>query len=128
MDQLRDLAIIIALLSVSALSVYLIVTLIRVRDILNQIEHDVKEVSAKALPVLDNLEVITTRIKNVTENIEEQIEVVGHTIRSIRGITDNVVDFQQRLQEKVQEPVFEALNVLSAMVRGIRGLVERVRG
>ena len=127
MDQLRDLAIIIALLCASALSVYLIVTLNRVRDILNQIEHDIKDVSAKAMPVLENLEVITTRVKNVTENIEEQVEVVGHTIRSIRGITDDVVDFQHRLQEKVQEPVFEALNVLSAMVRGIRGFVERVR-
>ncbi len=128
MDQILDLAIIVALVCASALSIFLITVLVRVRDIMNQIETDIKEISAKALPVLDNLEVITTRVRNVTSNIEEQVEIIGHTIRSVRGVADNVVDFQQRIQEKVQEPIFEALDILSSMIRGIRGLVDRFRG
>jgi len=127
-DQILDLAIIVALVCASALSIFLITVLVRVRDIMNQIETDIKEISAKALPVLDNLEVITTRVRNVTSNIEEQVEIIGHTIRSVRGVADNVVDFQQRIQEKVQEPIFEALDILSSMIRGIRGLVDRFRG
>ena len=128
MEQIRDLLIIVSLGCVSTLSVYLIITLIRVRDILDQIEHDIKEISAKVIPVFENLEVITTKIKNVTENIEDQVAMVGQTISSVKGIADNVVEFQRRIQEKVQEPIFEALNILSSMVRGIRGIVDRVRG
>ena len=118
---------IVALGCVSLLCIFLITTIIRVKDILVQVERDLKEVSAKAIPVLENLEVITGRVKNVTEKIEEQVETVGEAIDSIKGIADDVVDFQQRLQDKIQEPVFEALNVFSSIVRGLRGLVERVR-
>lgn len=128
MESFLILMQIVALLCVSVLSIFLIMTILRVKEILNQIEHDIKEITSKAIPVLENLEVITTRVKNVTANIEEQIEIVGNTISSIKGIADNVVDFQIRLQEKIQEPIFEALNILSSMVRGIRGLVDRVRG
>jgi uncharacterized protein YoxC len=119
---------VIALACVSVLSVYLIITIIRVRDILKQIEQDIREISSKAIPVFENLEVITTRIKSVTSNIEEQVEMVGQTIRSVKGISDNIVEFQQRIQQKVQEPIFEGLNILSSIIRGIRGVFDRVRG
>ena len=128
MESLLVFMQVIALACVSVLSIYLIVTIIRVRDILKQIEQDIREISSKAIPVFENLEVITARIKSVTANIEEQVEMVGQTIRSVKGISDNIVEFQQRIQEKVQEPIFEALNILSSIIRGIRGVVDRVRG
>ncbi|TAK51139.1 MAG: DUF948 domain-containing protein [Bacteroidetes bacterium] len=127
MESLLVVMQIIALACVSILSVYLIVTIVRIKDILNQIEHSIKEISSKAIPVFENLEVITTRVKNVTSQMEEQFEMVGQTISSIKGIADNVVDFQERLQAKIQQPIYEALDILSAMVRGIRGIVDRVR-
>ena len=37
------------------------------------VEHDVRELSTKAIPVMENLEVITEKVKNITETIDEQV-------------------------------------------------------
>lgn len=127
MESLLIIVQIIALLCLSALSVYLIVVLVRVREVLTGVEKDVKDLSAKAIPVFANLEVITEKIKNVTSNIDEQVETVKYSIGSMKEIADNVVEFERRIQERIEEPVLEAVSFLAAAVKGVRTFIERVR-
>lgn len=127
MESLLIVVQIIALLCLSVLSVYLIVVLVRVREILASVEKDVKELSSKAIPVFTNLEVITDKVKNVTTSIDEQVEAVKHSISSMKEIVDNVVEFERRIQERIEEPVLEAVSFLAAAVKGVRTFIERVR-
>ena len=119
---------IVALGCLSALSVYLITVLIRVRGILTEVEHDFKEMSSKAIPVFENLEVITNKVRNVSENIDEQVEMVKNSIRSVKEIADSIVDFERRVQNRIEEPVLETVSVLAALFKGVRTFVDRIRG
>lgn len=127
MDSVLILVQIVALLCLSGLSVYLIVVLVRVREILTSVEKDVQELTSKAVPVFANLEVITDKVKNVTSNIDEQVEGVKHSIESVKEIADNVVELERRIQERIEEPVLEAVSFLAAAVKGVRTFLERVR-
>lgn len=118
---------VIALLCLSALSVYLIVVLVRVREILGNIEKDIKELTSKAIPVFANLEVITDKVKNVTANIDEQVTGIKHSVQSVKEIADSVVEFERRIQERIEEPVLEAVAFIAAAVKGVRTFIERVR-
>jgi uncharacterized protein YoxC len=119
---------IVALGCLSALSVYLITVLIRVRGILTEVEHDFKEMSSKAIPVFENLEVITNKVRNVSENIDEQVEMVKSSILSVKEIVDSIVDFERRVQNRIEEPVLETVSVLAALFKGVRTFVDRIRG
>ena len=62
---MEDLAAIIQMLSnlaIIALCVFLIAFVVRLRTILQTIETDVKDLSNRAVPILDNLEVITDKV------------------------------------------------------------------
>ncbi len=118
---------IVALACLSALSAYLIVVLVRVREILTSVDKDVKELSSKAIPVFENLEVITDKVKNVTQSVDEQVEAVRHSISSMKEVADNVVEFERRIQERIEEPVLETVSFLAALVKGVRTFLERVR-
>lgn len=118
---------IVALLCLSSLSVYLIVVLVRVREILTSVQSDVRELTSKAVPVFANLEVITDKVKNVAENIDEQASGVRQSIQSLKEIVDNVVDFERRVQDRIEEPVLEAVSFVAAAVKGVRTFIERVR-
>lgn len=128
MESLLIIVQIVALVCLSALSIYLIIVLVRVREFLTNVEKDVKELSSKAIPVFANLEVITEKIKNVTVNIDEQMEGVKQSIQSMKDIADNVVAFERRIQDRIEEPVLEAVSFLAAAVKGVRTFIERVRG
>lgn len=127
MDNILVVVQVIALLCLSALSVFLIVILVRVRHILTNVAKDLNELSSKAIPVFENLEVITGKIRNVTTNIEEQMDGVKRSIDSVKGIVDNVVAFERRVQECIEEPVLETVSFIVAAIKGVRTFFERVR-
>ena len=119
---------VIALGCLSVLCIYLITVIVRIRSILTVVEKDFKELTSRAIPVFENLEVITEKVKNVTESIDEQIEMVKHSIASIKDVADNIVSFERRIQDRIEEPVMETVSVFAAIFKGVRTFVERIRG
>lgn len=118
---------IIALAALSILCVYLITVIVRIRSILTLFEQDVRDLTSKAIPVFENLEIITDKVKAITENIDEQVETVKHSILSIKEVADNIVDFERRAQERFEEPVMETIGTIAAILKGVRTFVARMR-
>jgi uncharacterized protein YoxC len=118
---------IVALLCLSALCVYMIVVLLRVRDILGNVEKDVREIASRALPVLDNMEYITARVKGVTDSIDDQVSAVRDSIASVKQVAENVVEMERRVQERLEGPILESVAFVSAIFKGVRTFFDRVR-
>jgi uncharacterized protein YoxC len=121
------LALIIALLCLSALCVYMIVVLLRVRDVLTNVEKDVREIANRALPVLDNMEYITARVKGITDSIDDQVTAVRDSIASVKQVAQNVVEMERKVQERVEGPILETVAFVSAVFKGVRTFFDRVR-
>ena len=118
---------IIALLCLSAVCVYLILVLIRLKDMLGGIEKDLKEVTSRILPVLENMEYITARVKSITENIDDQVMIVRDSIGSVREIADNIVALERKVQERIEGPILDSVAFIAALLKGVRTFFERVR-
>ena len=118
----------ILVLSLSVLAVYLVVVLTKVRAVLGQIETDVKEVSARVIPVLENMEVITSKLRSITANFDDQMTIVRTSVQSIKEITDSIVEFERRVQDRVEAPVLEVAGIIGSVVRGVAAFINRLRG
>lgn len=116
-----------ALLCVSAVSIYLILVLVRLKDMLTGMEKDLKEVTSRVLPVLDNMEFITARVKSITENIDDQVMVVRDSIGSVREIADSIVAIERKVQERIEGPILDSVAFAAALIKGVRTFLERVR-
>ncbi len=127
METALVIAQIVALLALSALCVYLIVVLLRVRDILAGVEKDLKEMTSRALPILENMEYITARVKSITENIDDQVMIVRESIASVRQIADNVVALEKKVQDRIEGPILETVAFVAAVLKGFRSFMDRVR-
>jgi uncharacterized protein YoxC len=127
MESVLVIAQILALLCLSALCVYLIVVLIRLRDALSGFEKDMKELTARAIPVLDNMEYITGRVRGITDSIDDQLTSVRESLASVRSIAENVMAFERRVQESVEGPILEGVAVIAGVFKGLRAMVERFR-
>ena len=127
MESLLPVALVTALVCISALCIYLITLVTRVREILVNMERDLKEVTMRALPVLENMESITSRVRSITENIDDQVMIVRESIGSIKQVADNVVELERRVQERLEGPILETVAFVAAVFKGVRTFVERVR-
>lgn len=127
MEPVLVIALILALVCLSALCVYMILFLLRVREILTGVEKDFKEMSARALPVLDNMEYITSRVKSITDNIDDQVMIVRESIGSVKEIADNMVALERKVQDRIEGPILDTVAFVAALFKGVRTFVDRVR-
>jgi uncharacterized protein YoxC len=118
---------ILALLCLSALCVYLITIILRLRDLLGKVESDVKEITTRAVPVLDNVEYITNRLKSISDNIDDQVAMVRDSIGSVRSVADNIVALERQVQARVEGPILETVGLVAAVLKGLRAFADRVR-
>lgn len=116
-----------ALLCVSAVSIYLILVLVRLKDMLGGMEKDLKEVTSRLLPVLDNMEFITARVKSISESIDDQVMIVRDSIGSVREIADSIVAIERKMQERIEGPILDSVAFVAALIKGVRTFLERVR-
>lgn len=124
--DLLIIAQIIILLSLSALAIYLIVVLSRLRELLGTVDTNLKQITAKTLPTLDNLEVITTKLRTIVENFDEQIVAVKQSVDTIKGIAENVAAFERRVQDAIESPIMEVMNTLGGIIRGFTAFFSRI--
>jgi uncharacterized protein YoxC len=119
-DTVLQLAQVVALVCVSALCVYLIV-------VLTQLKRDLSEFSQRSKPVLENLAHITERLKSAAEKIDTQADIMRGSLNSLKSVADNVLLFEQRIQEKIEEPILQVSSMIGAIVASIATFFERFR-
>ncbi len=118
---------ILALLCLSAVCIYLILVLVRLKDVISGLEKDLKEVTSRVLPVLENMEFITARVKSITENIDDQVMMVRDSVGSVREIADNIVGLERKMQERIEGPILDSVAFVAALFKGVRTFLDRVR-
>ena len=127
METILIVAEIVALICLVALCIYTILVLSRLRAVLTNLERDLKAFAERAIPVLENLEEITTKFKSVAATIEQEVGAIKESMAAVQQIAENIVNFEKRVQERVEIPVMEAVSVISAVFKGVRAFLDRLR-
>jgi hypothetical protein len=73
------------------------------------------------------MEYITSRVKGITDNVDDQVTAVRDSIASVKLVAENVVEMERRVQERIEGPILETVSFVSAVFKGVRTFVERVR-
>ena len=120
METVLTLAEVVALVCVSALCVYLIVTLTSLRK-------EVSEFNQRSKPVLENLAYITDKLKSAAEKIDDQVDIVKGSLYSLKSVADNVLLFEERVQRQLEQPIFQIASVIGAIVTSIAAFFDRFR-
>jgi hypothetical protein len=110
----------IALISLTALSIYLIV-------ILSGLRRDVSEFVQRAKPVLENLAFITERLKSTAQKIDDHVDIVKSSLTSLKSVADNVLVLEERVQQRLEEPILQVASIIGAIVSSVGVFFERFR-
>ncbi len=128
METFLTIAQILVLLLLSGVAIYAMVVLVRLRDLLMTVDSNLKQVASKAMPTLDNLEAITSKIRNIVENFDEQIAVLKSSVDTLKGVADNVAAFERRVQDAIESPIMEVMNTVGGIIRGFTSFFNRAVG
>ena len=105
METLIQLTKILALSSFSALCIYLIVVLVRFNALLQVLQRELVDLNKNLKPILENLTVITEKIRQIASKVDEQVNMVQGVFIAFKRISDNVTRFEERFQQMLEEPL-----------------------
>ena len=128
MENFLTIAQIIVLVLLSAVSVYAIVVLAKLHDLLGTMDSNLKQVAARTIPTLENLEVITKKIRVIVENFDEQIAMLKSSVETLKSVAENVAAFERRVQDAIESPIMEVMNTLGGVIRGFTSFFNRAIG
>jgi uncharacterized protein YoxC len=104
-ETLNQFFVLIALLVASAVGVFLIIDLIRFNKFLQVLQNELVDLNRNLKPVLENLNTITDKIREVASKVDEQVDMIHGAFIAFRRITDNVTEFEERFQRRLEEPI-----------------------
>jgi hypothetical protein len=110
----------IALISLTALSIYLIV-------ILSGLKRDLSDFVQRAKPVMENLAFITEKLKSTAQKIDDHVDIVKSSLNSLKSVADNVLVLEERVQQRLEEPILQVASILGAIVSSVGVFFDRFR-
>ncbi|HEY9166755.1 MAG TPA: DUF948 domain-containing protein [Candidatus Kryptonia bacterium] len=110
----------IALLAVAGASVYAIVMMKDARQVLNQLEVSLREISEKSGPLLENSGVITGKIRTIAESVDGEVTNVKGALDSVVDAVEDLVELERNVKSKIEDPIMDTAGYFAALARGVR--------
>jgi uncharacterized protein YoxC len=120
-----DLAKILALLSASGLCIYTIIVLVRVNELLRVLQNEIIELNKSLKPVLENINVIAERLRSIATKVDDQVTILHGLFSSFQRVADNVLHFEERIQNIMEEPFMRVNSLLGNIVGKVTSFFTR---
>ena len=84
------------------------------------LQDDVNKFKTRFDPLLDDSRKLINILNSVFGKVDDNIDVLKDSVVKVRDTVDNIIEFEQRLQSKIESPVMDSINAYSALVKGIK--------
>src|SRR5262245_34265611 len=135
LDIAVKIAEIILFVVLAVLGIHLIITVKKITKTVEKLEKDIGDIKLKAEPVLDNAAVITAELKKVsadfsdiTSDVKTQVSKVSGVVDQFKDTADSIISFEQKAQREIETQVFDAINLVSAVTKGIKTFMGTLSG
>lgn len=132
---ISGIAVIALYVALIALVIYLIRAIKRIvsavdniNGAIDNIESKVDHITTKTEPLIDNSLLISNDIKEISANLKIQSAKINGIVDTVKDTTDSMVNFEQKVQKEVETNVFDALNMASAVSKGIKSFLSVISG
>lgn len=135
LEFISGIAVVALYVALIALVIYLIRAIKRIvsavdniNSTIDNIESKVDHITTKTEPLIENSLLITNDIKEISSNLKIQSAKINGIVDTVKDTTDSIVDFEQKVQREVETNVFDALNMVSAVSKGIKSFLNVLSG
>lgn len=126
-DSVSGIVVIVLYAALIALVIYLIIAIKRIvkavdniNGAIDNIEKQVDTLVTKAEPLIDNGLIISNDIKEISGTVKVQAAKIEGIIDSVKDTTDSIIRFEQNVQREVEYNVYDVLNLVSSISKGVK--------
>jgi len=77
--------------------------------------------------LINDSQKLISKLNTISDKVEDNIDIVKNTFESVKGIVEDVAQFERNLKEKIEPPVLNTINTYSAIIKAIRAFIEKFK-
>ena len=99
-------------------AIFVIPVLLQIRRAAREVEKLAEAARAQVAPVGHDLTVISQEARGILESIRKQVDTVGESVQTVRDTAVRLREFEEQIQQKIEEPLLEISAMITAISRG----------
>lgn len=106
MENILQVAQILLLFSLSALAIYFIIVLSKLKSSIIKFANDFNILTEKLIPIL--------------QSTDEQLKILKSALESFKSMTENIVALEKKIQSQIESPILEVIGIFTSLIKKIR--------
>lgn len=126
MEVVVSIATILAALAFTGMCVYIVVTLMAAKTLIESITNHIgdvvgimREVKDKVGPTLESVNKVTLKVHDIAEKAEQGMMTVDNTLLKVDAMVGRLTDMEARVQQKVEAPIIKAATAVSGVTKAV---------
>jgi len=135
LNLISGITVVVLYAALIALVIYLIIAIKRIvsavdniNSAIDNMEKKVDHIATKTEPLIDNSLIISSDLKDISSNLRIQAAKVEGIVDSVKDTADSIIEFEQKVQKEVETNVFDTLNMIAALSKGVRTFFTAITG
>lgn len=128
--QYTQLAVNIIFILLFIMLVVLVSMLIKsVKNITTKVEKlsdDVMSVKPKVETAIEKINSISENVNGLVTKVNDNIGVLATVVDKVKDTADNILDFERTVQSRIQPPVMNTVNTISAISVGVKTFFDKL--
>jgi len=122
--MILEISVIIIASFIVILVIGLLVVLVQIRRTAKEAEKLMEISRQQIVPISHDLTIILNDTKRIVQSIERQVGKVEEGVGAIRDTAMNVKNFEEEIQERIEQPIIETVTLISAIAKVVSGIMD----
>ncbi len=116
MEIPTSVAIIAGLLFINTL--FIIAGIVKVMKTMTEAQKFIEMVRLQIAPVSHDVTQILTDVRSIVRSAEKDMDKVSDGLAAMRDTAENLKEFEERIQDRIERPLLDIAATLSAIAKG----------
>lgn len=93
----------------------------------DELKEDVNKFKLRLDPLIDDSLELVKKLNTISGKVEENIDTVRKVTERIKDISEDIYEFKNRLQKKIEPPINDTINFYTSLIKGIKVFTEKLK-
>jgi len=122
-----ELALLIISIGCVILMAFLVPTVWQLRRTAKRVEIAAETLNHHLPTILTNVEEISSNLTTILISGKRQVSVLEEATDEIRGLVNDIVQFEREVRRRVENPLIETMTTVTAVARAVRAFMQVMR-
>ena len=92
-----------------------------------ELKTDLNNFKVRLEPLIDDTLELVKKLNTISGKVEDNIDTVKKVTERVKDLTEDIYEFKNRLQRKIEPPINDTINFYNALIRGIKVFTEKIK-